>query len=595
MTGLAGPSAKTDTVPARWTGASQAAQLLAIDPHGLGGIVLKAGPSPARDAWMELMRTLLPPDTPWRRVPAGIDDDRLLGGLDLTATLSAGRAVIQRGLLCEADTGLLVLTMAERLPPGTTTRIAQALDQGQVRLEREGFSLAVPTRFGVIACDESEDDDPPVAPPLAARCAFWVRLDGLPLRSLVRPIHASPDVVAARSHLAHLPATPGPILAALASLAARLGIADLRAPLLAVRAARAAAAWAGHASVDEDDAALAAQLVLAPRAQSLPEPPPNEAAETTPDARPGEDDKSPPADAKAIDRLEEILREAVATHLPADLLAGLAQRATTAARAGARGSGRDSETAMRGRPAGERPGSLRQGARLSILGTLRAAASWQTLRKSDSHVMPSASLAIRPSDFRLKRFVQRREASLIFCVDASGSTAFHRLAEAKGAVEILLARAYVARTHAALVSFRGTSATILLPPTRSLARAKALLAELPGGGGTPLAAGLEVAARLALSEAGRGRDPTVIVLSDGSANIARDGAPGRAQAMADAQETARLFASNRLTSLFIDTSPRPRREGSEIAEAMQARYLALPSADGQRLSAAIETVAPLPV
>jgi len=105
---------------------------------------------------------------------------------------------------------------------------------------------------------------------------------------------------------------------------------------------------------------------------------------------------------------------------------------------------------------------------------------------------------VRRDDFRVRRFAERAEATTIFAVDASGSAAAARLAEAKGAVELLLAEAYVARTQVALVAFRGTGAEAVLPPTRSLARAKRVLADLAGGGGTPLAAGLTVPVAVAV-------------------------------------------------------------------------------------------------
>ena len=85
------------------------------------------------------------------------------------------------------------------------------------------------------------------------------------------------------------------------------------------------------------------------------------------------------------------------------------------------------------------------------------------------------------------------------------------------------------RAEVALVAFRGTAAELLLPPTRSLARARRSLAELPGGGGTPLAAGLNAARELAEAARARGRTPFVVVLTDGRANIAADGTAVRAR------------------------------------------------------------------
>ena len=177
----------------------------------------------------------------------------------------------------------------------------------------------------------------------------------------------------------------------------------------------------------------------------------------------------------------------------------------------------------------------------------------------------------------------------IFAVDASGSSALARLAEAKGAVELLLAEAYVKRAQVALVAFRGAVAEILLPPTRSLARARRALAELPGGGGTPLAAGLNAARELAELARGRGRTPFVVVLTDGRANIAADGSAVRATAERDATAAAEAIGLAGIDCAFVDISARPRPEGAALAAAMRARYLPLPRADAATMHAAVKS------
>jgi magnesium chelatase subunit D len=188
------------------------------------------------------------------------------------------------------------------------------------------------------------------------------------------------------------------------------------------------------------------------------------------------------------------------------------------------------------------------------------------------------------------RFKQRAETTTIFVVDASGSAALHRLAEAKGAVELLLADCYVRRDQVALIAFRGEGAELLLSPTRSLVRAKRCLAALPGGGGTPLAAGIDAAALLSEVIQRRGGTPTVVCLTDGRANVGRSGAKGREQALDEALESAAGLRFAGVRCMVIDTSPRPHTSAERLADALDGVYLPLPHADARKLSEAVQAV-----
>ena len=179
---------------------------------------------------------------------------------------------------------------------------------------------------------------------------------------------------------------------------------------------------------------------------------------------------------------------------------------------------------------------------------------------------------------------------LVFAVDASGSSALSRLAEAKGAIELLLAAAYARRDHVALIAFRGTTADLLLPPTRSLVQTKRRLSALPGGGGTPLAAGLKMAFDLAQQTRARGMTPTVALLTDGRGNIALDGTPNRETAEADTIRLARALRSAQIPSLVIDIATRPQPALKRLAQTLGAPYLPLPRADAHRLSAVLQSV-----
>lgn len=242
---------------------------------------------------------------------------------------------------------------------------------------------------------------------------------------------------------------------------------------------------------------------------------------------------------------------------------------------------------------GARPGMPRGGAKLALIDSLRAAVPWQAVRRREQGGDPASPIIMRKDDLRIRRFEERAARVTIFAVDASGSAAAARLAEAKGAVELMLGQAYVTRSEVALIAFRGDSAELLLPPTRSLTRARRALTELPGGGGTPLALGLIAAREVAESVIARGRSAALVILTDGRANIAADGTPGRPQAAADTEAAAKAICARGIDSLVVDISARPGPEGAALAQALGGRFLALPRADARMLQAAINAVQPL--
>ncbi len=587
--GMAAPA------PSPWQDALHVAALFARDPHGLGGVVLRALPGPVRDRWLAALRAALPVAMTLRRVPLNVADDRLLGGLDLAATLQAGRPVLQVGLLSEADGGVVLLAMAEQRAPGEVARLAAVLDSGVVALQRDGLERTLPARIGVVALDEGMAEEERTAPALADRLAFLVDLTAIGLREAAD----GPQATGLAVPVASVRAAEA-VLEGLSAAALALGVFSLRAPLLALRAARAAAALAGRREVSTEDAALAARLVLAPRATRLPqEAPPPEAEAPPPEMESGPDGAdrgdapaelpTPEEPASETPGLEDIVLAAAQAAIPAGLLAELRLADGMRARARLAGAALRPRAALRGRPAGVRRGAWRAGARLHLVETLRAAAPWQTIRRPTigQGAASDARIAVRPEDFRLRRFTRRARTTTIFVVDASGSAALHRLGEAKGAVELLLAQCYVRRDRVALIAFRGRTASLLLPPTASLLRARRSLAGLAGGGGTPLAAGIDAAVALADNVARAGDTPLVVLLTDGQANIAADGTPGRPAARLEAEAAARRARIAGVRVLLIDTAPKPQPLARSLATLLAAQYLPLPQADASQLSRAI--------
>ncbi|MGE0100629.1 MAG: magnesium chelatase subunit D [Hydrogenophaga sp.] len=581
--------------PALSTDATLTAALCAVDPVGLGGVAIRSHAGPLRDAWLNLLKSLQAEGAPWLRLPHHATDAALLGGLDLAATLQTGRPVAQRGLLARADGGWLVLAMAERCGANVAAHLSAALDHREVRLQRDGLAHTAPARLGLVALDEGQGDDECLPATLLDRLAFHVVLEPAnPMDDA--PVFTPAEIALARAALPTVQ-VPDELVQAICGAAMAWGVASLRAPHMAVRALRAAAALAGLSVADETHASIAARLVLAPRATRLPAP--AEPQQAPADEQPPPSPENSRTEEDALDRtkddapavpqaLEDQLIEAMQAALPPGLLAALQSGEQHQARARAAGTaGALQKHAHRGRPVGTRRGEPRAGARLHLLDTLRAAAPWQRLRQREATPNTRRRIEVRREDFHVVRHRQHRPTTTVFVVDASGSAALHRLAEAKGAVELLLAECYVRRDKVAVLAFRGSGTELLLPPTRSLARAKRALAALPGGGGTPLAQGISTALELAQQIARAGDTPVTVFLTDGRANIDRHGNPGRAQATQDALIAGQAFALTGLQALLIDTSPQPADAARELAHAMCAAYIPLPYAGAAGLSQAV--------
>ena len=537
-----------------WNRAVLALSLAAIDPRGLNGVIIRARPSPARDALMQAARSLRLPHV---RLHPVMTKQVLDGDVDVSATLGSGTVLMQRGLLARGPS-MLVLPMAERASVYLSARLGQALDASEGHL--------------LLALDESAENDEALPARLADRCAFEVILDDIALGD-IRPPNL-PDDIASLQKAARNVVIPADIIEQLVMLAVSFGITSLRAPSFALRAAGAHAALNGRTTLDTDDISAAVMLVFAHRATQLPEtseqnePPPPQDQHKTQNQNDG------------LNIPDDLLVDAINACLPAGLLdRSSAGKGKTGAGSGAKRAG-----ARRGRPlpAGT---SGNSDASVDLLATLRAAVPWQTLRKRGQP--QSIRPVIYPSDLRNRRYETLSDRLLIFVVDASGSAAMSRLSEAKGAVELMLAGAYARRDHVALITFRGTKADVLLPPTRSLVQTKRRLAELPGGGATPLASGLSAAFTMAQTASRKGMTPTVITLTDGRANIALDGQPNRPRAASDAQDIARKLANGGIDALVIDTTLRPDRTLRALADTMRAKYIALPRTDAQSVSAAV--------
>jgi magnesium chelatase subunit D len=586
------------SAPTAWFDANVIAILLAINPKGLKGVTVKSQFGPVREAWLGYLKQLTSScGTQILKAPANISAEQLLGALDIEASLQAGSLIMSKGLLERVEGHVLLLPMVERMDSQAIALISQALD------DKNTVDAAAP--FSVIALDESDSAEEAISPRLLDRLAFELYLDQLSLADIRESLEVhSEDVDEAKKLLPSVKCSNA-YLEVMTKAGLSLGVSSLRANQFAFETAKTLAALRGLSEVGQDEVLDASRLVYTPSKRMNINPEMDHSDQPDQDSEENRDDQhqdTQPEDSQSDERnqeqpsndeLEDIIVEAVKASIPPQLLRQSKQnvRAGKSAAHISGKSGAVQKNFFSGRPLTSRKGRPNDGRRLDILKSIRAAIPWQRLRgmKLDTEQASGARTRInfRAEDLHIKQYLRRRGTVTIFLVDASGSSASQRLAEAKGALEELLAQCYIRRDEVAMVSMRGAKAEIVLPPTRSLVRAKRNLATLPGGGGTPLAAGFRAANEMAISLERKGLTPIIVIMSDGKANVNLNGVGGREGAHSDALMAAKELRIKNHRLLFVDTSPKPEILAQELSSAMAAQYFPLPfTSSGKKISQA---------
>jgi magnesium chelatase subunit D len=534
-------------------------------------------------------------------LPVGASTDRLAGTLDIEKALSEGRKAFEPGLLAAAHRGILYVDEVNLLSDHLVDLLLDVAAMGVNHVEREGVSVRHPSRFMLVGTMNPEEGE--LRPQLLDRFGITVEVAGSPdpadrvevvrrrLRYETAPQEfsgewSSVDAKLAASVESARLRLPGvsldeDILFRISTLCAELGVDGLRGDLVTAKTARTLAAWDARNEVVLDDVKRAALLALSHRRRRGPFEQPGMDPEDLENVL-SEDRPDPPDDPgggsirPATSENDREVSSSVRDPEPSEAHKGAGERSHAASepfdpvRLEVTEKGKGGPLGRRSRVSGEtgHPVADREnGGRprdVALAATVRAAAPHQRARGGEG-----PGIEVRTCDLR-QNVREGREGNLIlFLVDASGSMAARkRMSAVKGAVLSLLNDAYQRRDKVALISFRGEGARILLPPTSSVGLATSRLEDLPTGGRTPLAAGIEKAAEVLKREELRDRErrPLLVLLTD-----------GRSTAGPDPQVAAARMRSLGATSFVVDTEEGYVRLGmaGELAGAMGARCLRL--------------------
>ena len=262
--------------------------LCAVNPR-IGGVVLSGEKGTAKSTVVRGLAELLPSQV-MRTLALGATEDRLVGGLDLEATLTSGRPVLQPGLLSEVDGGVLYVDEVNLLDDHIVDLLLDSAAMGVNTVEREGVSVTHPARFtlvgtmnpeegelrpqlldrfGLCVTVGGEDDPEKRIEVIRRRLAFEDDPTGLS-RKWEQEGHETSKRIGRATELVKEVQIDDETLMTVARTCINAHVDGHRADIMMVRAARTLAAWNGRTDITTDDLTQSARLVLPHRMRRRP-------------------------------------------------------------------------------------------------------------------------------------------------------------------------------------------------------------------------------------------------------------------------------------------------------------------------------------
>lgn len=621
--------------------AKQALLIALVNPRS-GGLLL-SGPKGTAKSTLVRAIAAFTETKKLAELPIGSTEDMVFGSIDMEAALRTGEKKLRTGLLFRAAHTILYMDEVNLLRPDFLTAVLDSAANGFFELQRDGICYREDVCYTAVGTMNPEEGT--LSPSVLDRFGMFVALEndtesedrteivrrvlqfertGSRFRSMYAEAEKqiAVQVQRARQLLPDIDASSA-ILELVAQYCARANCRGNRAELYLFETARGLAALAGRSYIMPQDVEQAALFVLPHRMGQQPQqqPPENQSQDRNQDdaQEPDEGEDGSEADSDETDGADNPEVQDISAPPPQSedssaepdndaqkdrnisgdmeqVFAALENISVPSMsiendfeRKKREGSGKRSLTrtdSLMGRYVrAEIPHQGHSGLDLAFDATLRAAAPYQRSRRGNQAVI------IRPEDYRSRVREKHIGANIIFLVDASGSMgAQQRMKMVKGVILSLLKEAYQKRDRVGLIAFRRDKGEVLLPVTRSVDLAEKLLRDMPTGGKTPLAEGLESTLQLiyGLNQKDKGPQTVVVLITDGRANAAYDTEDPVSRAL----DMAERFSRTSAISVVLDTENDYLKLGiaRKLADKMGASYYTLRQLSAERVLHIVKTM-----